>query len=373
MVPRTMPNSKLRRQIAWEAARLMYDRQEREYYQAKLKAARRICRGWVKPQDLPSNAEIRDQIELLARMFEGQRRTENLKQMRLEALHLMRLLCRFRPRLIGSTLTGHVRQGSDIDIHVFADSPETVAQVLEQEGVAYQVERKRVKKQGQQRIYTHIHVQGQFPVEITVYPADMAHHVFRSSVTGKPMERASIAQLEQLLRREYPDLDLEAELAGVEHRIDRFQMYEMLLVPLENVQQPRRYHPEGDALYHSLQVFDLAREELPYDEEFLLAALLHDVGKAIDPADHVQAALDALDGYITPRTAWLIAHHMDAQRLREGTLGARARRRLQEHEDYETLLLLCDCDRRGRQVGVPVPTVAEALDYIRELSEMCAE
>ena len=41
------------------------------------------------------------------------------------------------------------------------------------------------------------------------------------------------------------------------------------------------YHPEGDALYHSLQVFDLACEESPYDEDFLLAALLHDVGKAM--------------------------------------------------------------------------------------------
>ena len=367
-----MRNEKLRRQIAWEAARMMYLREEREYYHAKLKAARRICRGWVKPQDLPSNAEIRDQIELLARMYEGEKRTQNLKQMRLEALHLMRLLCRFRPRLIGSTLTGHVRQGSDIDIHVFADSVEAVACVLEQEGVTFQIERKRVKKQGQERIYTHIHIDGQFPVEVTVYPADMAHHVFRSSITGKPMERASIAQLERLMQQEYPGIDLDAELAGVEHRIDRFQMYEMLLVPLESVQQPRRYHPEGDALYHSLQVFDLARDELPYDEEFLLAALLHDVGKAIDPADHVQAALDALDGYITPRTAWLIAHHMEGQQLREGTLGARARRRLQEHEDFETLMLLCDCDRRGRQVGVPVPTVAEALEYIRELAQMCA-
>ena len=63
----------------------------------------------------------------------------------------------------------------------------------------------------------------------------------------------------------------------------------MLLLPLENVKQNPEYHPEGDALYHSLQVFDLARDELPYDEEFLLAALLHDVGKAIDPRDHVAA------------------------------------------------------------------------------------
>ena len=62
-----MNRSKLRRQIAWEAARLMYARQESEYYTAKMKAARRICQGWVKPADLPSNVEIRDQIEMLAR------------------------------------------------------------------------------------------------------------------------------------------------------------------------------------------------------------------------------------------------------------------------------------------------------------------
>ena len=54
-----MEQSKLRRQIAWEAARLMYQRQESEYYRAKLKAARHVCRSWVKPGDLPSNADIR--------------------------------------------------------------------------------------------------------------------------------------------------------------------------------------------------------------------------------------------------------------------------------------------------------------------------
>ena len=112
-------------------------------------------------------------------------------------------------------------------------------------------------------------------------------------------------------------------------KIDRFQIYEMLLLPLENVKQSPKYHPEGDALYHSLQVFDLARDALPYDEEFLLAALLHDVGKAIDPQDHVRVALEALDGFITPRTAWLIEHHMEAHAARDGELGSRARRRLE--------------------------------------------
>src|ERR671929_1252663 len=98
-----------------------------------------------------------------------------------------------------------------------------------------------------------------------------------------------------------------------------------LLDALAGVKQSPRHHPEGDALYHSLQVFELAREERPYDEEFLLAALLHDVGKAIDPSDHVAAAMQALEGSITERTAWLIAHHMEAQALRSGTLGTKAR------------------------------------------------
>ncbi len=363
-----MSRSKLRRQIAWEAACLMYRRQEGEYYRAKQKAARHICRGWVKPADLPSNAEIRDEIQTLARLHEGDERTSRLLDMRLEALRMMRLLRRFRPRLIGSVLTGHIRYGSDIDLHVFSNSVSAVALVLEDEGIRYEVERKHVRKHGTVRIFTHIHIHDRFPFELTIYPADKAHFVFRSSITGKAIERASIAKLEQLLRREYPHLQIEQAVTERATRVDRFQVYESLLLPLESVVQNRYYHPEGDALYHSLQVFDLARDEVPYDEELLLAALLHDVGKAIDPDDHARAALDALDGFITPRTAWLIEHHMLGHALLDGTLGARARRRLQQSEYYEEFEILCACDRDGRQVGVEVPDVDEALDYIRELA-----
>ena len=108
--------------------------------------------------------------------------------------------------------------------------------------------------------------------------------------------------------------DLEDEAAGVAamaDHLDRFAIYRMRWNPLESVKQNPRYHPEGDALYHSLQVFELARDARPYDEEFLLAALLHDVGKAIDPQDHVRAGVESLRGAVTERTLWLIEHHMD--------------------------------------------------------------
>src|SRR6202047_3063160 len=112
-----MADVKLRQAIALEAARLMYERIESEYFTAKRKAAKRLCRRDVKPGDLPSNAEIREQIQVFARIHEGDRRTEDLRAMRLAALQMMRLLRPFRPRLIGSVMTGHVRKGSDIALH----------------------------------------------------------------------------------------------------------------------------------------------------------------------------------------------------------------------------------------------------------------
>ena len=352
---------------------MMYARDESEYFRAKMKAARRICSGDPKPRDLPSNREIRDQIQALARMHEGQRQTENLRQMRVEALRMMRILRAFRPRLIGSTMTGHVRKGSDVDLHVFSDSVEAVAAALDAEGIAYEVERKRVRKQGVEQTFTHIHARDRFPFELTIYSANMAHYVFKSSITGKAIERASIAELEQLLEEEYPEVPLEEAVLEAENKVDRFQIYEMLLLPLEKVKESREHHPEGDVLYHSLQVFDLAREELPYDEEFLLAALLHDVGKGIDRREHVAAALESLEGFISPRTAWLIEHHMQGQALRDGTLGARSRRRLAASDDVDELMLLVDCDRQGRAAGVEVPDVEEALEYLRDLAETCGE
>jgi hypothetical protein len=368
-----MANEKLRRQIAFEAARLMYERQESEYYRAKLKAGKRLSGGWVKPQDLPSNAEIRDQIQSFARLHEGPSRFERLREMRLEALRLMRILGAFRPRLIGSTLTGHVRAGSDIDLHLFSDSVEAVTSALEAEGMVFDVERKRVRKHDEERIFTHVHVQDRFAFELTIYGSKLAHYVFKSSITGKPIERASISELESFLREEYGDLDLYQELLQVESKVDRFQIYEMLLLPLERVKQSPKWHPEGDALYHSLQVFDLARDELPYDEEFLLAALLHDVGKGIDPQDHVNAGLEALDGFITDRTRWLIENHMLGQAHYDGTLGARVRHRLATNESFEELLLLAKCDRAGREKGVEAPELEEALEYLRELAKTCGE
>ncbi len=149
---------------------------------------------------------------------------------------------------------------------------------------------------------------------------------------------------------------------------DRFARYHLLLVPLEGIKLNTQEHPEGDALYHSLQVFDLARDTVPYDEELQLAALLHEVGRAIDSRDPVKATLESLNGHITDRTAWLIEHHLEAASLRDGTLGARSRKRLEASPDFDDLMLLDRCDRQGRVRGAAVPEIEEAIAHLRKLA-----
>jgi predicted HD phosphohydrolase len=166
---------------------------------------------------------------------------------------------------------------------------------------------------------------------------------------------------------EMPEPEPEALIGPLAEHLDRFAIYRMRLEPLEEVKLNPKQHPEGDALFHSLQVFHLARDVRPYDEEFLLAALLHDVGLAIDPQDHVAAGVDALRGSVTERTLWLIEHHMDLLPRRERALSPKQKRELDESEYAEDLRLLRELDEAGRVPGERVDTLDEVLSYLNGL------
>jgi hypothetical protein len=198
-----------------------------------------------------------------------------------------------------------------------------------------------------------------------VRPGDLPSDAeVRAEVLAMARSRAGLPEPDEA----EPEAD-DSEVAALADHLDRFALYKMRLVPLEGVKQNPKYHPEGDALYHSLQVFERAREARPYDEEFLLAALLHDVGKAIDPYDHVAAGVAALRGAVTERTLWLVEHHMDLLASRERPLGTKARRALESSEFLDDLKQLRDLDDTGRVPGIPVGTVDEALAYLKGLED----
>ena len=138
-------------------------------------------------------------------------------------------------------------------------------------------------------------------------------------------------------------------------------MYEhlsSLLLALDGLDQDPHYHPEGDALYHSLQVFQLALEATT-DIALQAAALLHDIGKAVDESNHAEIAADELEGLLAPKTVWLIRHHMDLLRSPKQT-----RRILRRHQWIADLERLRKWDVRGRDPYASVMSLEEALWHL---------
>ena len=189
-------HSNIRHSVAVEAARLLYTREFKEYFQAKREAARRQS-----TTVLPTNSEIHQQLLILADKLEGDDRDRRLAQMRRIALEVMTLLESFEPRLIGSTWTGHIRAGSDIDLNLYGDSLEAVMAALESALIPFELERVNSRKQGHEREFLHLHAHhpsGQ-AVEITLYPTKELKVHPTCSITGGPMARGTLAQLRRLM------------------------------------------------------------------------------------------------------------------------------------------------------------------------------
>jgi predicted HD phosphohydrolase len=131
-----------------------------------------------------------------------------------------------------------------------------------------------------------------------------------------------------------------------------------LVRDLDGIEQSARYHPEGDALYHTLQVFDLARRATD-DRVLWAAALFHDVGKAIDGALHDEIGADLVDGLLPPRAVWLIRHHLDL--LKDPR---RTRRRYHGLTALRDLEALRRWDLGGRDPNARVMSLDDAFDIL---------
>lgn len=201
----------LREAIAQLAAQIMYGEDVKQYFTAKRLAAKRLigrasARGLrYRPRDLPSNGEIKAALLELVEDIEGDTRTRRLFAMRIAALEAMRELEAFHPRLIGSVATGHVREGSDVDIHVFADDSEDVVQHVKSLGWTHEIRRVDIMKQGRVMQFVHVLIPDVFPIELTVYARRELGVRPRSSTDGKPIVRLKGSVLEALLEREHPE------------------------------------------------------------------------------------------------------------------------------------------------------------------------
>jgi len=129
-----------------------------------------------------------------------------------------------------------------------------------------------------------------------------------------------------------------------------------LLLDLDGIEQDPYYHPEGDALFHSLQVFQLAHQQS--DSPILwAAALFHDVGKANGSKNHDKIGAEMLKHVLNDQIVWLVEHHLDLL-----ISPAQTKRKLRKQADrLRQLQQLRQWDLAGREVSADVMSPQQAL------------
>ncbi|HTV51149.1 MAG TPA: hypothetical protein VME21_08170 [Steroidobacteraceae bacterium] len=189
----------LRRAIAQEAARVMAEHGVHDFLAAKRKAAERF--GVTDSAVLPKNTEVESALAEYQRLFGGSMHQRSLDAQRRAALRAMRQLQAFEPRLVGPVLSGTATEHSDVQLHLFAESPESVAISLMDQGIRHEITARRVKMNAD-RVLEYPGVRFEIedqPIEATVFPTDGIRQAPVSPVDGRPMRRANADELEALL------------------------------------------------------------------------------------------------------------------------------------------------------------------------------
>lgn len=192
----------IRQALAQEAAKIMADQGIGDFLLAKRKAAERM--GIRDISVLPKNTEIEEALTERQRLFSHDSHDRELGELRRTSLRLMQLLKQFQPRLVGSVLSGTASKHSEINLHLFADQPESVSLRLLEDGVQHQLSEKKLRYEpGRTIAYpSYRFVAGDHPVEAVVFPIDGIRQSPSSPVDGKPMHRADAAELKTLLESE---------------------------------------------------------------------------------------------------------------------------------------------------------------------------
>lgn len=189
----------LRQAVAEEAARIMAEQGIDDFLLAKRKAAERF--GVVDSSVLPRNTEVEAALFARRRLFSGDTHDVAIADLRRSALEAMRLMADFDPRLVGPVLTGTASAHSDIQLHLFSESAEAVLIRLEEQGVPHEAIERRLRFERDRAVTfpAFRFVAGRQTIEAVVFPLDGIRQSPSSPVDGKPMRRASTAEVAALL------------------------------------------------------------------------------------------------------------------------------------------------------------------------------
>jgi hypothetical protein len=192
----------MRERLVREAARIMADEGLHDFYLAKRKAAARL--GAPSTGNLPQNREIQEALAEYQRLFGGDEQAANVRRLREAALEAMEFFARFRPRLVGSVLDGTADERSEVNLHLFADTPDEVAVFLMESDIPYDTEERRYRFGREEYGFVPVYrfVAGGVRMDLAVFATRWVSHPPRSRVDGQPVRRAGPEEVRQLISAE---------------------------------------------------------------------------------------------------------------------------------------------------------------------------
>ncbi len=191
-----------RQRLAHEAARLMAEGGIRDFHMAKRKAAQRL--GILDDASLPRNREIEEALRQYQRLFLGDRQLAEVRRRREAALRALEFFASFQPRLVGPVLEGTADARSAVDLHLHSDDPDAVPRWLDEHGIPAQPRSRHLRLDRERELDAPgwLFNAEELAFDATVLPLDGLRQAPLSGIDGRPMQRASAAQLRALLAEE---------------------------------------------------------------------------------------------------------------------------------------------------------------------------
>ncbi|MCB5208028.1 hypothetical protein [Methylovorus mays] len=208
----------LRQLIAQQAARMMAEEGISDFSHAKRKAGKQL--GATDINCLPTNSEIEEEIRLYHEIYNSEDQPENLRQLRADAVIVMRLLERFNPHLTGPVLDGTAGKFAETHIHLFADSLKDVEMFLLNQQIPYETNEKSYRindrrssdrKGGDRKKVPVFTLEGPHGlIRLSVFEIDDLRTPTRSPANGQASTRVNLDGLKALiaLSRLNPELEM---------------------------------------------------------------------------------------------------------------------------------------------------------------------
>jgi hypothetical protein len=188
----------MRQQLAQKAAQVLLESGTRDFHAAKQKAAQQL--GVKDTQSLPNNFEIESALGEYQRLFRAVSQPEQLGQLREITIEAMRFLSQFKPRLVGSVLSGTADEHSVIRLHIFSEAIESVGFYLRDHQIPCELgeRRLRLSTEQYQNCSTYEFLADDRQIELVVF-LPKQKQIPLSPIDGKTMKRADITEVESLL------------------------------------------------------------------------------------------------------------------------------------------------------------------------------